>query len=199
MRLSASSLLITLIVGLSLLGCATGGRQRAEEALRLGAYYEAEQGFRNLYRKTPRKQTSQRAYYAQQAGKAALLGRRATTARQLLQSSLHLRPQDSLTAQLLHRVDSLLGQSALPTPLTDSTSYQVRPFAPLRSPRSDYSVTFTADGREIFYTSHRSLKEGKKTLSPVTGEALAKLYHLGRRPDGAWSTHPDTLQGLALP
>ena len=199
MRLSASSLLITFIIGLSLLGCATGGRQRAEEALRLGAYYEAEQGFRDLYRKTPRKQTSQRAYYAQQAGKAALLGRRATTARQLLQSSLRLRPQDSLTAQLLHRVDSLLGQSARPAPLTDSTSYQVRPFAPLRSPRSDYGVTFTADGREIFYTSHRSLREGKQTLSPVTGEAPAKLYHLGRRSDGAWSTHPDTLQGLALP
>lgn len=199
MRLSASSLLITFIIGLSLLGCATGGRQRAEEALRLGAYYEAEQGFRDLYRKTPRKQTSQRAYYAQQAGKAALLGRRATTARQLLQSSLRLRPQDSLTAQLLHSVDSLLGQSARPTPLTDSTSYQVRLFAPLRSPRSDYGVTFTVDGREIFYTSHRSPREGKKTLSPVTGEAPAKLYHLGRRPDGAWSTHPDTLQGLALP
>ncbi len=198
MRLSASSLLITLIVGLSLLGCATGGRQCAEEALRLGAYYEAEQGFRDLYRKTPRKQTSQRAFYAQQAGKAALLGRRATTARQLLQSSLRLRPQDSLTAQLLHSVDSLLGQVTQPTPLTDSTSYQVRPFAPLRSSRSDYGVTFTADGREIFYTSHRSPREGKKTLSPVTGEAPAKLYHLGRRPDGAWSTHPDTLRGLAL-
>lgn len=199
MRSPLRSLLFSLLALLGLAGCAVGGRQRAEEALRRGAYFEAERSFRELYRTTPRAKRSDRAYYAQQAGRAALLGRRATIARQFLGSALRLAPSDSLTAYYLRQVDSLLGPSAgqgqgkldLEAP-----TYEVRPFAPLRSARSDYGVTFAPDGRELFFTSHRSRGEGAKRLSPVTGEATGRIYRLSQRPDGAWISLPDSLRGL---
>lgn len=193
----AQAYLLSLFLLLSLLsGCTTGGRQQAETAWQRGAYYEAEQGFRTLYRSTPKKERLLRATYAQRAGWAALRGRRPEQARQLLETSLRLQPADSLTACLLDTLRQRWGAGGSSPADTLASPYLLRPFAPLRSARSDYGVCYSADGRSLLYTSHRGRQEAGKGPSPVTGELPARIYRLSQRPDGAWASYPDSLPGL---
>lgn len=193
--LTMRTILLSLLALTALAGCAVSAPRRAEQALARGAYYEAEQRYRQLYRTTPRAKRAERARYAQQAGLAAWRGRRLASAEQLLRSAERLLPTDSLTRQLLGELSSSGDRRGLTDSLLGSR-YILQPFAPLRSGRSAYGVTFRADGRELFFTSHRSSGRGKAGTSPVTGEPPGKIYRLGQRADGTWSALPDSLPGL---
>ena len=69
-------------------------------------------------------------------------------------------------------------------------------FDRLRSTRSEFGVSFTPDGRTLLFGSHRPTALSK-SISPVTGEPLGRLYRLGQQADGTWFSAPDSLQGLA--
>ena len=92
---------------LALSSCAGRLLSRAREAERTGAYYEAEQLYKELYKSTPTKERQRRALYSLRAAEAAYRGRRYATARALLQR-----------AQRLHLPDSLLRKSKLYTTLS---------------------------------------------------------------------------------
>ena len=74
--------------------------------------------------------------------------------------------------------------------------YEVERFDHLRSTRSEFGVSFTPDGRTLLFGSHRPTVLSK-SISPVTGEPLGRLYRLGQQADGTWLSAPDSLQGLA--
>jgi len=161
----------------------------------VGAHYEAERLYKELYKSTPTKERQRRALYSLHAAEAAYRGRRYATARALLQR-----------AQRLHLPDSLLRKSKLYTTLStaalqaeDSSPqglYEVERFDRLRSTRSEFGVSFTPDGRTLLFGSHRPTALSK-SISPVTGEPLGHLYRLGQQADGTWLSAPDSLQGLA--
>jgi len=161
----------------------------------VGAHYEAERLYKELYKSTPTKERQRRALYSLRAAEAAYRGRRYSTARALLQR-----------ARRLHLPDSLLRKSKLYTTLStevlqaeDSSPqglYEVERFDHLRSTRSEFGVSFTPDGRTLLFGSHRPTVLSK-SISPVTGEPLGRLYRLGQQADGTWLSAPDSLQGLA--
>ena len=187
--------LFPLALLLALSSCAGHLLTRAREAERVGAHYEAERLYKELYKSTPTKERQHRALYSLRAAEAAYRGRRYTTARALLQR-----------AQRLHLPDSLLRKSKLYTTLStealqaeDSSPqglYEVERFDRLRSTRSEFGVNFTPDGRTLLFGSHRPTVLSK-SISPVTGEPLGRLYRLGQQADGTWLSAPDSLQGLA--
>ena len=180
---------------LALSSCAGRLLSRAREAERVGAHYEAERLYKELYKSTPTRERQRRALYSLHAAEAAYRGRRYATARALLQR-----------AQRLHLPDSLLRKSKLYTTLStaalqaeDSSPqglYEVERFDRLRSTRSEFGVSFTPDGRTLLFGSHRPTALSK-SISPVTGEPLGHLYRLGQQADGTWLSAPDSLQGLA--
>jgi len=187
--------LFPLALLLALSSCAGRLLSRAREAERVGAHYEAERLYKELYKSTPTKERQRRALYSLHAAEAAYRGRRYATARALLQR-----------AQRLHLPDSLLRKSKLYTTLStaalqaeDSSPqglYEVERFDRLRSTRSEFGVSFTPDGRTLLFGSHRPTALSK-SISPVTGEPLGHLYRLGQQADGTWLSAPDSLQGLA--
>lgn len=187
--------LFPLALLLALSSCAGRLLSRAREAERVGAHYEAERLYKELYKSTPTKERQHRALYSLRAAEAAYRGRRYATARVLLQR-----------AQRLHLPDSLLRKSKLYTTLStealqaeDSSPqglYEVERFDRLRSTRSEFGVSFTPDGRTLLFGSHRPTVLSK-SISPVTGEPLGRLYRLGQQADGTWLSAPDSLQGLA--
>ena len=187
--------LFPLALLLALSSCAGRLLSRAREAERVGAHYEAERLYKELYKSTPTKERQRRALYSLHAAEAAYRGRRYATARALLQR-----------AQRLHLPDSLLRKSKLYTTLStaalqaeDSSPqglYEVERFDRLRSTRSEFGVSFTPDGRTLLFGSHRPTALSK-SISPVTGEPLGRLYRLGQQADGTWLSAPDSLQGLA--
>lgn len=187
--------LFPLALLLALSSCAERLLSRAREAERVGAHYEAERLYKELYKSTPTKERQRRALYSLHAAEAAYRGRRYATARALLQR-----------AQRLHLPDSLLRKSKLYTTLStaalqaeDSSPqglYEVERFDRLRSTRSEFGVSFTPDGRTLLFGSHRPTALSK-SISPVTGEPLGHLYRLGQQADGTWLSAPDSLQGLA--
>lgn len=187
--------LFPLALLLALSSCAGRLLSRAREAERVGAHYEAERLYKELYKSTPTRERQRRALYSLHAAEAAYRGRRYATARALLQR-----------AQRLHLPDSLLRKSKLYTTLStaalqaeDSSPqglYEVERFDRLRSTRSEFGVSFTPDGRTLLFGSHRPTALSK-SISPVTGEPLGHLYRLGQQADGTWLSAPDSLQGLA--
>ncbi|MFC2397487.1 MAG: OmpA family protein [Porphyromonas pasteri] len=187
--------LFPLALLLALSSCAGRLLSRAREAERVGAHYEAERLYKELYKSTPTKERQRRALYSLHAAEAAYRGRRYATARALLQR-----------AQRLHLPDSLLRKSKLYTTLStaalqaeDSSPqglYEVERFDRLRSTRSEFGVSFTPDGRTLLFGSHRPTALSKST-SPVTGEPLGRLFRLAQQADGTWLSAPDSLQGLA--
>ncbi len=187
--------LFPLALLLALSSCAGRLLSRAREAERVGAHYEAERLYKELYKSTPTKERQRRALYSLRAAEAAYRGRRYSTARALLQR-----------ARRLHLPDSLLRKSKLYTTLStevlqaeDSSPqglYEVERFDHLRSTRSEFGVSFTPDGRTLLFGSHRPTALSK-SISPVTGEPLGHLYRLGQQADGTWLSAPDSLQGLA--
>lgn len=187
--------LFPLALLLVLSSCAGSLLSRAREAERVGAHYEAEQLYKELYKSTPTRERKRRALYSLRAAEAADRGRRYSTARALLQR-----------ARRLHLPDSLLRKSKLYTTLStealqaeDSSPqglYEVERFDRLRSTRSEFGVSFTPDGRTLLFGSHRPTALSK-SISPVTGEPLGHLYRLGQQADGTWLSAPDSLQGLA--
>ena len=187
--------LFPLALLLALSSCAGRLLSRAREAERVGAHYEAERLYKELYKSTPTKERQRRALYSLHAAEAAYRGRRYATARALLQR-----------AQRLHLPDSLLRKSKLYTTLStaalqaeDSSPqglYEVERFDRLRSTRSEFGVSFTPDGRTLLFGSDRPTALSK-SISPVTGEPLGHLYRLGQQADGTWLSAPDSLQGLA--
>ena len=187
--------LFPLALLLALSSCAGSLLSRAREAERVGAHYEAERLYKELYKSTPTRERKRRALYSLRAAEAAYRGRRYATARALLQR-----------AQRLHLPDSLLRKSKLYTTLStealqaeDSSPqglYEVERFDRLRSTRSEFGVSFTPDGRTLLFGSHRPTALSK-SISPVTGEPLGRLYRLSQQADGTWLSAPDSLQGLA--
>lgn len=187
--------LFPLALLLALSSCAGSLLSRAREAERVGAHYEAERLYKELYKSTPTKERQRRALYSLHAAEAAYRGRRYATARALLQR-----------AQRLHLPDSLLRKSKLYTTLSTEALraedgppqglYEVERFDRLRSTRSEFGVSFTPDGRTLLFGSHRPTALSK-SISPVTGEPLGRLYRLGQQADGTWLSAPDSLQGLA--
>ena len=129
--------LLSFALLLALSSCAGRLLSRAREAERVGAHYEAEQLYKELYKSTPTKERQHRALYSLRAAEAAYRGRRYATARALLQR-----------AQRLHLPDSLLRKSKLYTTLStealqaeDSSPqglYEVERFDRLRSTRSEF-------------------------------------------------------------
>ena len=105
--------LLPLALLLALSSCAGSLLSRAREAERTGAYYEAEQLYKELYKSTPTKERQRRGLYSLRAAEAAYRGRRYATARALLQR-----------AQRLHLPDSLLHRSKLYTTLSTARSKQ---------------------------------------------------------------------------
>ena len=187
--------LFPLALLLALSSCAGSLLSRAREAERVGAHYEAERLYKELYKSTPTKERQRRALYSLRAAEAAYRGRRYATARALLQR-----------ARRLHLPDSLLRKSKLYTTLSTEALqakasspqglYEVERFDRLRSTRSEFGVSFTPDGRTLLFGSHRPTVLSK-SISPVTGEPLGRLYRLGQQADGTWLSAPDSLQGLA--
>lgn len=187
--------LFPLALLLALSSCAGSLLSRAREAERTGAHYEAERLYKELYKSTPTRERKRRALYSLHAAEAAYRGRRYATARALLQR-----------ARRLHLPDSLLRKSKLYTTLStealqaEASSpqglYEVERFDRLRSTRSEFGVSFTPDGRTLLFGSHRPTVLSK-SISPVTGEPLGRLYRLAQQADGTWLSAPDSLQGLA--
>lgn len=188
-------LLLCALLLLALTSCVSGLKKRALQAERAGAYYEAEQLYKELYKNTPTRDKERRARYSRHAAEAAYHGRRYTVARTLWERAKRLQPTDSLPTE--DKQYTTLSTASYP--LSDSLSaghYEVHPFDPLRSTRSDYGVTFTPDGRRLLFGSHRRSSVNKST-SHVTGEPFGRLYQLRQQADGHWSIAPDSLQGLA--
>ena len=177
--------------------CTAGLRMRAQQAERSGAYYEAERLYKELYKRTPPKNKGLRAHYSRHAAQAAYRGRRYTLAHSLWERARHLQPTDSLPTES-ERHTTLSTAPRSPSDSLSAGYYEVHPFEPLRSTRSDYGVTFAPDGRSILFGSHRRSSRSKVT-SVVTGEPFGRIYQLTQQADGKWLTAPDSLRGLADP
>ncbi len=190
-------LLLTLLLFLALTSCGVGLSTRALQAERAGAYYEAERLYKELYKRTSPRQKEQRARYSRHAAEAAHHGRRYAVARSLWERAVRLHPTDSLRAEAA-RYTTLSTALSSPVDSTRGGYYEVYPFEPLRSTRSDYGVTFAPDGRSLIFGSHRRRSSSKGT-SQVTGEPFGGLYQLRQQADGQWLPAPDSLRGLTDP
>lgn len=194
---SCPRLLLPLLLFLTLTSCAVGLSTRALQAERAGAYYEAERLYKELYKRTSPKSKALRAQYSRQAAEAAYRGHRYAVARTLWERAVHLQPTDSLRAEAA-RYTALSTAPHSPVDSIRGAYYEVHPFEPLRSTRSDYGVTFAPDGRSLIFGSHRRRSSSKGT-SQVTGEPFGRLYQLRQQADGQWLPTPDSLRGLTDP
>ena len=222
-----SLLLLTLLVGLCLTGCRTLRLREAERAEQRGDYAEALACYKRLYQRLSPRERALRARYARAQGRLALVLGQYERAYSLLSTALRLE-RDSLglaaelgqaalsTAryeeaarwgQLLLAVDKsanearrLLTSSQLAARTAPDSSYQIQPLAQLSSARSEFTPSFSRDGRSLLFASSRRPSaagaKGQPRLDPRTGDFPSRIYQLQYSPQLGWGQRPELLRGL---
>ena len=222
-----SLLLLALLVGFCLTSCRTLRLREAERAEQRGDYAEALACYKRLYQSLSPRERALRARYARAQGRLALALGQYERAYSLLSTALRLE-RDSLSlaaelgqaalstahyeeaarwGQLLLSVDKsanearrLLTSSQLAARTAPDSSYQIQPLAQLSSARSEFTPSFSRDGRSLLFASSRRPSaagaKGQPRLDPRTGDFPSRIYQLQYSPQLGWGQRPELLRGL---